>query len=194
MMEGRVRLPATGWLEGEQPSAILHQPGRYGYGLHAYPDFFGHPLVGHGGSVGVATSYIGFIPGRNVGAAVLANGSGYLPSQMAMVALATLLGEDPHRLPFLRVERTLDSLAGVYETFRGTMRVTFRRAGDLLQAEFKNKHREERVPLIPEVADGDAPRFYTVAAGRRMPVEFFRRGDGVEVLYERYKLRRIGPV
>jgi len=194
MMEGRAQLPATGWLDAERPGAILQQAGWYGFGLHSYPDYFGHRLVGHSGSVGVATAYIGFIPERNVGAAVLANGSGYAPSQIAMVGLATLLEEDPQQIPFLRVERALDSLAGVYETFRGTMRVTFRRAGDLLQAEFKDKHHEERVPLIPEIAEGDAPRFYTLAAGRRSPVEFNRRGEALEVLYERYKLRRIGPV
>lgn len=194
LMEGRAELPSTSWLDGERPGAILQQAGRYGFGLHSYTDYFGHRLVGHSGSVGVATAYIGFIPERNVGAAVLANGSGYAPSQIAMVALATLLGEDPQRLPFLRVERALDSLAGVYETFRGTMRVTFRRAGDLLQAEFKDKYHEERVPLIPEIVEGDAPRFYTLAAGRRSPVEFARRGEALEVLYERYKLRRVGPV
>ncbi len=194
MMEGRVRLPAAGWLDDERPGAVLRQPGLYGYGLHSYPDFFGHRLVGHSGSVGVATAYIGFIPDRNVGAAVLANGTGYAPSQMAMVALATLVGEDPQGLPFVRIERALDGLAGVYETFRGTMRVTFRRKGDFLVAEFKTKHHEEHVPLIPEVVEGNEPRFYTLSVGRRTPVEFYRKGDAVEVIYERYKLRRVGPL
>jgi CubicO group peptidase (beta-lactamase class C family) len=193
MMEGRVGLPATGWLQSGDAPAILHQPGTYGYGLHAYPDFFGHRLVGHGGSVGVATAYIGFIPARDVAVAVLANGAGYAAGQLGMAALATLLGEDPERLPFLRIERLLDGLAGVYETFKGTMQVTFRRKGDLLQAEFRDKHHQENVPLIPEVLDGDAPRFFTLAAGRRSTVEFNRKGDAIEVLYERYKLRRIGP-
>ena len=193
MMEGRVRLPATGWLEGAGFPALLHQPGSYGYGLHAYPDFFGHRLIGHGGSVGVATAYIGFIPARNVSVAVLANGAGYAAGQLGMIALATLLSEDPERLPFLRIERLLDGIAGVYETFKGTMRVTFRRKGDLLQAEFKDKHHQETVPLIPEVLDGDALRFFALAAGRRSTVEFNRKGKAVEVLYERYKLRRIGP-
>lgn len=194
MMAGRVRLPAEGWLDAGKPGAVLHERGLYGFGLHTYPDFFGHRLVGHGGSVGVATSYMGFIPGRNVGVAVMANGTGYPMGQFAMVALATLLGEDPQALPFLRIERALDALAGVYETYRRTMRVTIRRKGDLLDVEFKDKHHEEHVALIPEVVGGDAPRFYNLAAGRRMPVEFTRKGDVVELLYERYKLRRVGPV
>ena len=193
MMEGRVRLPASGWLESDASPALLDQPGTYGYGLHAYPDFFGHRLVGHGGSVGVATAYIGFIPARDVAVAVLANGAGYAAGQLGMAALAALIGEDPERLPFLRIERLLDALAGVYATFKGTMQITFRRKGDLLQAEFKDKHHQENVPLIPEVLQGDAPRFFTLAAGRRSTVEFNRKGETVEVLYERYKLRRIGP-
>ncbi len=194
MMEDRVRLPATGWLESAGRPALLHQPGSYGYGLHAYPDFFGHRLVGHGGSVGVATAYMGFIPSRDVAVAVLANGAGYAAGQLGMVALAALLGEDPEHLPFLRIERLLDGLAGVYETFKGTMQITFRRKGDLLQAEFRDKHHQENVPLIPEVLEGDAPRFFILAAGRRSTVEFHRKDGAVEVLYERYKLRRIGPV
>lgn len=80
----------------ESPQGALPHQGPFGKRAHAYglsiaPDFLGNKLVGHGGSVLVATAHIGFIPQQGVSIALLANGSGYLLSQLGMYGLAMLL-------------------------------------------------------------------------------------------------------
>jgi hypothetical protein len=142
----------------------------------------------------VATAAMRFLPDRKLGAVVLANGSGYSMANFADFALAEALGEDPWALPALRTERTLEALTGQYETYRGTFPATVRRKGDVLMLEFKNKHSEESVPLVPFDLNPERPRFHTYGGGYRQVVEFCHRDGGVELLYERYKFRRTGKL
>ena len=178
--------------------ALPHQgpfgEGSYGYGLSIAPDFLGYKLVGHGGSVLVATAYMGFIPGQGVGIALLANGSGYLLSQLGMYGLAILLEKDPESLPFVQRERALTELVGTYETYRGTMKAQVKRMGDFLTIEIKDKYNDLTVPLVPEAIEGKTRTFYTLGAGTRLPVEF-RVGEGeIDLIYERYRLQKTGKL
>lgn len=187
---GPFRRPSPG---GPEPS------GFYGYGLMADPAFFGRTLVGHGGSVLVCTAYMGFVPEQGVGVALLANGAGYPLNQIGMFALATLLGEDPWAIPALRAERLLDALSGVYETYRGTMRATVTRRGDFVAVEMQESPQAQAVLLIPDGLDPagldpEHPRFVTLAGARSLPVEFTRRDGEVDMIYERYRMRRVGKV
>ncbi|MDQ3459990.1 MAG: serine hydrolase [Deinococcota bacterium] len=172
--------------ETAAPRAALH----YGYGLHIDPDFYGETLIGHGGSVLVATAHLAFMPRRGLGVALLANGSGYPLAQMAEVALAMMLGEEPGELPFMQVERALEPLTGHYRTYKGTLQATVRRRGDFLELELHDRAQPQTVILVPEELDESAPSFVTFAGGRRLAVAFRRRENGVELVFERYKLRR----
>ncbi|MDF2629450.1 MAG: beta-lactamase [Symbiobacteriaceae bacterium] len=163
----------------------------YGFGLGT-SDFYGRRLVGHTGMMYVATAAMRFLPEQKIGAVVLANGTGYALANIADFALATLLGEDPWQIPALRTEQILDDLTGMYETYRGTFATTVRRKGDNLVLEFKTKHSEDAVTLVPAELDAEHPRFYTYGGGRRQVVEFHRRAGGVELIHERYKFKRIG--
>jgi len=187
MMTGYVDLPLEVY-----PADGRRHVGRYGYGLSIYPDFYGQALVGHGGSVLISTAHLAFIPDREVGVMILANGSGYPMAHVAAVALAVLLGEDPWALPGVSAERALDRLAGRYETYRGTYGATVNRAGDFLMLQIKNKLLEQTVPLVPVALESDRARFFTLSMGRRLWVEFAVRDGGVELIYERYKMRRTG--
>ena len=168
--------------------------GHYGYGLSTYPDFFGHTLAGHGGAVLVSTAHLAFIPERDAGVVVLANGSGYALQHIAVFALASMLGEDPWRIPGLRVERALQQLEGRYETYRGTYGATVTRAGDFLMLKIENKLLSQTVPLVPLELDPARPRFFTLTLGRRLTVDFHVSPAGIEVIYERYRMRRVGNV
>ncbi|MBT9152458.1 MAG: putative penicillin-binding protein PbpX [Firmicutes bacterium] len=168
--------------------------GGYGFGLSVLPDFLGCKLVGHGGSVLVSTAYIGFIPEAKLGIAILANGSGYPLSQLGMYGLALMLGKDPDELPFVRQEKALNELIGTYETYRGTMKISVRRMGDLLTVETKDKYSSNIVPLLPENIFGSNRTFYTLSAGVKLPVEFRVDEAGVRLIYERYLLRKTGKL
>jgi hypothetical protein len=111
---------------------------------------------------------------------------------IAYFALASLLGQDPWELPALSTERVLESLTGTYETYRGTYQATVTRNGDFLSLTVRNKYTEQIVPLVPLELDPSHPRFFTLAGGRKLTVEFSRTDGNAELVYERYKLRRIG--
>lgn len=168
--------------------------GHYGYGLSTSPGFFGNDLVGHGGMVLVSTAHLAFIPARQLGVIVLANGTGYALQHVAAFALASMLGEDPWTLPGLRLERSLQRLEGRYETYQGTYGATVSQAGDFLLLKIENKLLSQTVPLVPLDLDPERPRFFTLALGRRLVVEFHVRADAVEVIYERYRMRRVGTL
>jgi CubicO group peptidase (beta-lactamase class C family) len=166
----------------------------YGYGLGIKSNFLGHKLIGHSGSIGVATAYMGFIPDSNAGVVLLTNGSGYPTVQFGLYALALLLGEDPEQLPFVRSQRLLAKIEGVYETYKGTMRWQVKRAGDFLMIVQQDKHNTQTVPLIPETLDDTSCLFYTLNSGNRFDVEFRLQGTQIELIYERYLLRRTGKL
>ncbi len=159
----------------------------YGYGWRITPRFLGRKLVGHSGSVLVYTAYTGYLPNERVGVAVLSNSSSYPLSIIGYYALALMIGEDPERLSQVRIDKILDELQGVYETYKGMYRVEVRRRGDLLYLEVKGRYMSEQTPLIPEEISVDEAVFYTLRWGRRVRVEF-RLGSGrTELIYERYK-------
>lgn len=159
----------------------------YGYGW-IIKDFLGHKLVSHSGSVLVHTAYVGFVPSAGVGVTVLANASGYPLSQIGEYILASALGYDPEKLDFIRKERALKRLEGIYCTFKKTMCIEVRRNGDFLLARNKNRHWEEEVILVPDKIDDNRALFFTISRGRRFHVEFIVENGKVEMYFERYKL------
>ena len=166
----------------------------YGYGLWIIPDFLGEEVIGHGGSVLVYTAYMAYIPGEGLGVALLANGSGPRLAHLGLYGLALALGKDPEDLPFVRYGRLLERIAGVYEAFRGTMRVEVRPLGDIPAVHIEDRYSEQLVPLFPEDPFGDEPRFTAFQNGRVLPVEFRLEGGEVTLIYERYAFRRVGPI
>ncbi|MEA2090453.1 MAG: serine hydrolase [Thermoproteota archaeon] len=166
----------------------------YGYGLGITPDFFGCKLVGHGGSVLVATAYIGYIPERKIGIALLANGSGYPLSQIGMYGLALKLGKNPEELPFIKMDKELNILTGRYETYKGTMEAQVVKKDTFLYIEIKDKYMEMIIPLVPENIQGNVKTFYTLQGGGKLKVEFIVENKNVDLIYERYRLRKIGSL
>jgi CubicO group peptidase (beta-lactamase class C family) len=160
----------------------------YGYGWMITPNFHGYRLVGHGGSVLVYTAYVGYIPEKKVGVAVLANASGYLLSHIGMYALSQLLGIDSEASPFIKSDKILGKLEGEYETYMGTMKASVKKKGDFLYIEIKDKYTEDIVPLIPEKLEEDRATFYTLSGGRKYTADFKIEENRIEMIYERYKL------
>jgi CubicO group peptidase (beta-lactamase class C family) len=163
----------------------------YGYGLMVKEDFLGRKLVGHGGSVLTYTAYMGYVRGDNVGVIVMSNCSGYPLSLIAQYTLAHTLGYDPEDLEFRKFDRVYGKLQGVYETFKGTMRLTVRRRAGTLVIEYKDRLIEDTTPLTPVKVEEDYALFTAHTLTGRIPVEFRIKGDKIEMLYERYKLLKV---
>ncbi|MEO8608302.1 MAG: serine hydrolase [Chloroflexota bacterium] len=166
----------------------------YGFGLNIKSNFLGHKLISHGGSVGVSTAYIGFLPEKNVGVAILTNGSGFATGQFGMYGLALALGEDPDNLPFTRQVRILSQLEGSYETYKGTMKVQVKRSGDLLTMTETDKHGSSTSILIPDTLDEKHSTFYSLESGAKKLAEFTVKGDKVDFISERYLFRKTGKL
>lgn len=159
----------------------------YGYGWSIVPNFHGYKLVNHSGSVGVHTAYVGYIPDKKIGVAILANAAGYPLQNIGMYVLTHLLGKDPEQLPMIRNDNILEKLQGLYETYKSTYKVEIKKNGSYLLAIHKNKYQETIVPLIPEKLDQEEAVFYILSNWRKIPVEFIIRKDRIELIYERYK-------
>lgn len=185
MMTPQVPTPQLSLETGEPVSG-------YGFGL-SESNFFGRRLIGHTGMMYVCTAAMQFLPEQKLGAVALANGSGYAMAQFTAFALATVLGEDPWTQPALATERTLETLTGAYETYKGTYGTRVKRQGDYLLLEFKHKHGGFTVTLAPEdLSNPSNPRFSTLAGGRKMLVDFHCQDGQVDLIYERYRFRRTG--
>jgi len=163
----------------------------YAYGLAVAPNFLGYKLIGHGGSVLTSTAYIGYIPERKIGMALLANGSGYPLSQLAMYGLALMLNKDPEELPFIKMDQELEALTGRYETYKGTMSVEVTRADSFLLLKIKDRYMDMTIPLVPEKVEGKIKTFYTLQGGGKLLMNFIVDNGKVDLIYERYRLRKV---
>lgn len=161
----------------------------YGYGFINDPNFLGETLIQHSGSVFTATAFLGFLPQRKLGVVVLANGSGYPLSQIGQVALSLMLEQNPHEQGFLKLDNNLESLTGVYESYKSTMRARISQAGNFLKLVFEDTTQTNEVILVPECLGMTEKQFFTLQAGQRITVTF-KVGETTELIYERYKLKR----
>jgi len=106
-----------------------------------------------------------------------------------MYALALMLNHDPDKEigVFIR-ENTARLLEGVYESYGGAVRVRVSRRGDFLVLESTTKHTREATILVPEEVRHDYARYFTLVNGVKTPAEFHITNNGVELIYERFKL------
>lgn len=162
----------------------------YGLGLSIEEDFLGVRKIGHGGSVLVATAQLSLVPAEDLGIILLANGSGYPLSQLADYALATLMDKEPARLPAYRLEKELEELSGDYSGYQDNYQLKVTRQGNSLKLKNVNDSLGAETTLFPQQLSVPKKTFYTITAGKRLPVEFYNRDDETILLYGRYKLKK----
>ncbi|WP_331236093.1 serine hydrolase [Natronorarus salvus] len=165
--------------------------GPYGYGWRTR-EVAGERVIGHGGSIGVATAYLGFLPDREMGVAVLCNtGPGYSTYALAQEVVAAALGEDPDEVAERVRRRRMDRLCGEYETYRGIKRARVERQGEGLVLTFEDAFGGAPLPLVPEDERLAGYRFTTPAAsGVPQSVLFEVSGEEVDCYVDRWRLHR----
>ena len=160
----------------------------YGYGLIIHDKFAGeYKLVGHSGSVYVYTAYMGYLPEKRVAIALTSNSSGYPLSLIGAYILALATGISESKLEFLRIDRVVDKLEGVYTGYKNTISVRVKRSGDILLLE---ELYEQKPPLtlIPEHIEEDYAKFYITTLYTKIPIEFYIKENTITLVYERYLL------
>ncbi len=164
----------------------------YGYGLLIIPDFHGHKVVRHGGSVDVYTSDIEYVRDAGSGVVLLSNGTGYSMGLLGMSAVSLLLGVDPGELRAVKLERLLKKLEGQYTTYKGTLVAEVKRVNSFLM--LSGEDIGNNIVLVPNGEEEDEARFFTLEGAARMDVVFKLNQHGVELFFERYRYRRSGPM
>ena len=168
-------------------------PGQgYGYGLEIIPSFYSNKVVFHGGSVEVFTASFAYSRSAGCGIVIMANGSGYSTDRTALYGMALLMGKNPEELPVIKLDNLLKQLEGKYSAYKGTVLAEVKRNGSFLM--LSGEDIGENIVLIPESADSAMANFYTLVGTAKGVVEFRLNRQGVEMIYERYKYRKTGPL
>jgi CubicO group peptidase (beta-lactamase class C family) len=166
----------------------------YGYGWHMEDDFFGHMLIGHGGSTGVSSANLSFLPDLNMGIVYACNvGGGEVVPLVPSVVLALLMGKDPFKeIPVFEIEKKMTMLVGEYAGYKGIVKISVVRRGGLLFIESKEKLAEQSLALIPESNKLESLKFYVPMTGARMAAEFIVEASGkVDLYIERNRFHKI---
>ena len=164
----------------------------YGSGLQVIPSFFGHKVVGHGGSVDVYTADMKYARDIRAGVVLLANGTGYALSRLSMCGISLLAGKDPGEIRGVRMEELLKKLEGEYRAYKDTIFAEVKVNGSFLSLSGEDIGKD--IVLVPDGEEEGEARFYTLLAGARMEVTFRFDEHGIELFYERYRYRRSGPL
>jgi CubicO group peptidase (beta-lactamase class C family) len=162
----------------------------YGYGLAVIPNFHGHKVVRHGGSVDVYTADMEYIRDIKSGVILLSNGMGYSMGVLGMTAVSLLVGEDPGKLGAVRLENLLKRLEGQYRSYKETIFSEVKRNGSFLMLSGEDIGRD--IVLVPQGEEEGVARFYTLDAGAKLEVTFRFNKYGVEMMFERYRYRKSG--
>ncbi len=164
----------------------------YGYGWGITPDFLGHKLVHHGGSILVSTGHLALLPHIDVGVALAANSLAMPHSAIAEGVLATLLGKNPwESIPALRIRNLTETLTGTYEVYKGLAKVRVIKKAGLLYLEQKTPFVDAVTPLIPNGDPTETYSYYTLKDAIRQPIEFAVDSLGnIDLYIERYRYHK----
>jgi CubicO group peptidase (beta-lactamase class C family) len=156
----------------------------YGLGVITYR-FFDTRVLGHSGSVGVYTAFLGYIPEERVGVVLLANGSGYPMIYLGLYLLAVTTNRSPDKLPFIKYERLLRNIEGAYESWRGAYRVYVKVKNWVPYIVERSKYGKMETPLFPLSISDDEATFVALTYGRKSTVTITLNPP--TLIYERFK-------
>lgn len=165
----------------------------YGYGWGITPDFLGHRMVSHGGSILVSTAHLALIPKLKIGVAQAANSAGPLYQTIAEGIFAAFLGNEPEEvIPSMKIRKRMKRLTGTYQIYKGLETVKVISKAGLLYLEAKDQFTDMVVPLIPEDDSLSSSRFYSFSDGLRQPIEFIVDHSGnIDLYIERYRYHKV---
>ncbi|KTG07707.1 hypothetical protein AUR64_02375 [Haloprofundus marisrubri] len=156
-------------------------------------DLVGDRLVGHGGSIGVCTAYMGFLKEANVGVVLLCSTSPEThPMNVGPAVLGLTQGEDPKdAVPQFGLDAKLDAVTGEYASYREITTATVERVSGGLTVSYGSGRATQKLLALPENTDPDDFDFYTVTPdGSRTPIRFEETDDGMELFVDRWRLYR----
>ena len=174
--------------EGHQSDA--HR--EYGYGW-SRETVAGRTVIGHGGSLGVSSSYLGFTEDGQYGVAIGANTTPEpRPPTVGHGLFAILTGQDPYTtVPYFARTRRFDQLTGEYESYRGIKTATVEEDAGTLRLTTHGALGDQSSVLLPTSPEAPGSTFEApTMSGHRKPVEFDTDGDGVDLYHDRNRYHK----
>jgi CubicO group peptidase (beta-lactamase class C family) len=164
----------------------------YGYGWQR-TETVGRTLIGHGGSLGVSSSYMGFTEDGEWAIAMAANTTpSPTPPTVAKGVLAILEGEDPEEaVPFFARKARFAELTGEYESYRGITTATVEREAGALRLTSEGALGDQTMTLLPADPENPGEEFeIPTMAGARKTATFEDHGDHVDLYFDRNRLHK----
>lgn len=164
----------------------------YGYGWQR-TEVLGRTLVGHGGSLGVSSSYMGFTEDGEWAIAMGANTTpSPTPPTVAEGVFAILNGADPEEaVPFFARKSRFEALTGEYESYRGITTATVERDAGALRLTSESALGEQTMTLLPADPENPGEEFeIPTMAGARATATFEDHDDHVDLYYDRNRLHK----
>ncbi|MFB6298821.1 MAG: serine hydrolase [Halobacteriales archaeon] len=186
------RLAATEAFERMHAPHVETDSGPYGYGWRR-SSVGERTIIGHSGSIAVASAYAGFTSDRNWGVVLGCNASPSYPLSVTGHGIFAILdGGDPDEIvPFFRRRRAIEALTGTYESYRGILTVSVVERGGILELRYESDTGRDSQALVPTE---DSFRTYEfeapAAAGHRRTVEFDADGEGIDLYIDRWRLHK----
>lgn len=166
----------------------------YGYGWQ-HRTVGDRTLVGHGGSLGVSSAYIGFTADGEYAVAIGANTTpSPTPPTVAAGLLAILDGHEPADVvPHYARERRFAELTGEYESYRSVTTATVERDADVLWLEIEGELGGGSALLVPTDSEDPGYEFEVPAGDGTRGRAFFTVEDGdISLYYGRNRFHRAG--
>lgn len=164
----------------------------YGYGWQR-TETVGRTLIGHGGSLGVSSSYMGFTEDGEWAIAMGANTTpSPTPPTVAKGVLAILAGEDPNEaVPFFARKSRFAELTGEYESYRGITTATVERDAGALRLTSESALGDQTMTLLPADPENPGEEFeIPTMAGARKTATFEDHEDHIDLYYDRNRLHK----
>ncbi|HUT82998.1 MAG TPA: serine hydrolase [Candidatus Bathyarchaeia archaeon] len=145
---------------------------RYGFGWGITENFFGETLIEHGGSTGVSSAHLAFLPSKRLGVAIAGN-MGSVPGSIITQAILMLLMDKKPQIdhPILRLDAKLGQFVGEYQSFKGITKIEIIKRGLTLYIK-EPENDFPTAPLIPESDQATDYRFYIPMGQLKTPAEF----------------------
>jgi CubicO group peptidase (beta-lactamase class C family) len=175
-----------------QPSDFGLQ--KYGYGLAIIDNFFGEILITHGGSTGVSSAYLAFIPSKGLGVFIAGNVGNTAGSKISEAILASFLGKDPIKdIPGVALDQKLNMLVGDYQTYKGINKYQVVKNGSNLALKDPEKDCPSNV-IIPNNDKPDDYTFWTPLGLKKFPIEFRvdKENNKIDLVIERTVFHKKG--
>jgi len=170
----------------KRPIASFFGKESYGFGWAITEDFFGEKLVSHGGSTGVSSGYLAFLPEKKLACAVAGNVGNCQGALIAQLFLATFLGKDALKEhPALQYEAKILPLLGEYRTYKNINRLQVFKEG--LTLKIKLPEEQQPIVLIPQNLTETECAFWTPQGPLKFPIHFYRdiKTGKVDLIIER---------